>query len=77
MNKIKTNTWILIAVGIVILIIAFKLFSGSSQTTKKIDGEDGAYKIEYYDKNNKLVKTESYSKDGKLTGTVNAFTGIF
>ena len=73
MNKIKTTNWILIVViSIVVLIIAVNIF-GKKATTKRVDLEDGAYKIEYYDKTGTLVKTENYDKTGKLV--TNSFTG--
>lgn len=82
MNKIKTNTWILLVVGILVLITAIKVFStsggsgASKLTTSRVELENGGYELKYYNASGKLVKTETYDKDGKLINTVNAFSGF-
>ena len=72
MNKITTTNWILIVtISIIVLIVGINIFG--KNTTKRVDLENGGYKIEYYNRSGTLVKTENYDKDGKLT--TNSFTG--
>ena len=74
MKKITTTNRILIGLlVIVVLVIAVNFFGKQKTTTKRIDLEGGAYKIEHYDKSGALVKTENYDKSGNLT--TNSFSG--
>jgi hypothetical protein len=66
MNKIKTNTWILIAIGIVVLIILVKVFSAAK--TKRTELKNG-YKIETLNSDGTVKSTTYYKTDGTVVTT--------
>ncbi|MDR2683954.1 MAG: hypothetical protein LBB53_01060 [Prevotellaceae bacterium] len=75
MNKIKTNTWILLFVAVIVVIIAIAIFKSNSLTKKDAVADtsvEGATKrVDYVDKSGTVKRSDWLDDSGKVVKTSN------